>query len=170
MWVASLAATSMLTAAGITHAQGNGDQSLFHVTGKAEVSTADTIIVQNISIQLYGIDAPLPIQPCVLHGKPWTCGAAALEHLQALVAKGPVTCTQYKDPYFARRAFTWGKCEVDGTDISAEMVRTGWAVALPEQTQDYVPLEKAAHDAKIGLWEADVFERPSDWEFHMRTQ
>jgi endonuclease YncB( thermonuclease family) len=150
--------------------QAVGDQASLTVSGPATVLESDTIAVQGTVMQLYGIDGPLQIQPCLLHGQNWDCGLVARRQLEILVQDGPVTCTEYEDPYFTRRAITWGKCEIGGVDLSAEMVRNGWAVALADQTDMYVPLEDAAHEAKLGLWQAEVFERPADWEYKRRVE
>src|SRR6202042_3687995 len=45
------------------------------------------------------------------------------------------------------------RCEVDGEDIQKWMVRNGWALAYVRFSHDYDADEKAARDAKAGMWQ-----------------
>ena len=49
-------------------------------------------------------------------------------------------------------------CRVGTTELNLAQVETGWAIAYG----DYAEAERAAHEAKAGLW-AGSFDRPHDW-------
>lgn len=55
-----------------------------------------------------------------------------------------------------------GKCFVEGEDVSAWMVRSGWALSFVRYSHEYDHDEAAARDAKAGLW-AGAFIAPWDW-------
>ena len=53
-------------------------------------------------------------------------------------------------------------CEVNGEDIQKWLVRSGWALAYVKFSRDYVADEKAAREAKAGMWQG-AFIAPWDW-------
>ena len=61
-----------------------------------------------------------------------------------------------------RRGRIVARCEVDGEDIQKWMVRSGWALAFARISRDYEPDEKAAREAKAGMWQG-AFIAPWDW-------
>jgi hypothetical protein len=54
------------------------------------------------------------------------------------------------------------RCEVDGEDIQKWMVRNGWALSYVRVSHDYDDDEKAAREAKAGMWQG-AFIAPWDW-------
>ena len=54
------------------------------------------------------------------------------------------------------------RCEVDGEDIQKWMVRNGWALSYVRFSHDYDEDEKAAREAKAGMWQG-AFIAPWDW-------
>jgi endonuclease YncB( thermonuclease family) len=138
------------------------------ITGDAVAVESDVIGIDGTVISLWGIEGPLKIQSCLLDNRDWGCGAVAHRELEILVDQGPVTCTRMEDNSFRARAFIFARCEVNGMDLSAEMVRRGMAYAYPEQSGDYVALQAAAEAADAGLWRAQIFEPPWVWEFERR--
>lgn len=144
---------------------------LFEESGTATVMDGDHISLNNRTIGLWGIDAPLPIQPCIKDGKEFACGRDAKLSLEKLVANQTVVCKEVRDTEnLRRRMLRWARCTVGDLDLSAEQARLGMAIALSDQTQDYVPQEQEAKAAKAGIWSADEFENPADWEFRMKTE
>ncbi len=145
-------------------------QDLFSETGRARALEGDTLVVNDRVISLYGIDAPLKIQPCFRDGQPFPCGLESQAALEALLATGPVVCEQFQDTSFRRRFLNYGKCTIEGVDISAEMVRQGMAMAFPEQSDAYLEIEQEAKAARAGHWNSQMFEPPWEWEENARTQ
>lgn len=136
------------------------------ITGLADVVDADIIRIGQQRIILWGLDAPERLQFCYKDGKKWGCHDAARRSLELLSGRGEVTCYLLGDPDpFNRRH---GVCESGGTDINAEMVRRGMAVAWEEQSADYVDIQLDAITEERGLWALGVeFELP--WEFRRRN-
>lgn len=132
------------------------------ITGLAEVIDADIIRIDKQRVILWGLDAPERRQLCNKDGKDWGCYDAARRSLELLAGRGEVTCYLLGEPDpFNRRH---GVCESGGTDINAELVRRGMAVAWEEQTADYVELQLDAITEGRGLWAIGVeFQLP--WEF-----
>jgi hypothetical protein len=54
------------------------------------------------------------------------------------------------------------RCEVDGEDIQKWMVKSGWALSYVRFSHDYDADEKAAREAKAGMWQG-AFIAPWDW-------
>lgn len=88
--------------------------------------------------------------------------ALRTEALSALkkIATGNVTCrrTGY-DSFYDR---TVAICSANGVEINSTMVRQGWAFAFTKYIKMYMADEKAAQNAKIGVW-AGVVQAPWEW-------
>jgi len=54
------------------------------------------------------------------------------------------------------------RCTVDGQDIQKWLVANGWALAYVRFSRDYEADEKAAREAKAGMWQG-AFIAPWDW-------
>ncbi len=61
-----------------------------------------------------------------------------------------------------RRGRSVARCEVDGEDIQKWLVKNGWALAYARFSHDYDADEKAAREAKAGMWQG-AFIAPWDW-------
>jgi endonuclease YncB( thermonuclease family) len=62
----------------------------------------------------------------------------------------------------------FGRCTVGELDLAAEMIRQGMAMAFTEQSDEYVSLQEQARSERVGLWAADEFMSPWEWEeIHM---
>ncbi len=112
-------------------------------------------------IRLGGIDAPSVDQLCLNNnGERWTCGVAARDELIKHADNKIWTChvRQTAD----RRGRTIARCEVDGEDIQKWLVRNGWALSYTRFSHDYDEDEKAAREAKAGMWQG-AFIAPWDW-------
>jgi endonuclease YncB( thermonuclease family) len=135
------------------------------IRGMAEVIDADIIRIGEQRVILWGIDAPERRQTCLLNGDPWGCYDVAFRQLQLLAGRGEVVCYFHGDPDpFGRR---FGVCESGGSDLNAEMVAAGLALAYAEETDAYLPQMGEAISAGAGLWQIGAqFEEP--WEFRRR--
>jgi endonuclease YncB( thermonuclease family) len=130
------------------------------VSGVPKIHDGDQVQIGNTKIRLGGIDAPSGDQLCLnTKGERWTCGVAARDELAHHVENKSWTChVQQTD----RRGRSIARCEVDGEDIQKWMVKSGWALAYVRFSHDYDADEKAARDAKAGMWQG-AFIAPWDW-------
>jgi endonuclease YncB( thermonuclease family) len=130
------------------------------ITGIPKIREGDQITIGNSRIRLGGIDAPAVDQLCLNHnGERWTCGAAARDELIKHVDNKSWTCHVTQTD---RRGRQIARCEVDGEDIQKWMVKSGWALSYVRFSHDYDADEKAARDAKAGMWQG-AFIAPWDW-------
>jgi endonuclease YncB( thermonuclease family) len=138
------------------------------ITGQGVAIESDVLGISGTVMSLWGIEGPLKIQPCFLDNRNWDCGLVAHRELEIILDGGPASCTRMEDNSFRGRAITFVRCTVNGTDVAAEMVRRGMAMAYPDQSTDYVALQAEAEAADAGLWKAQVFEPPWVWEENRR--
>lgn len=113
------------------------------------------------TIRLRGLDAVEYRQRCMrADGSGWACGQAARAALVKLAGRGPLFCSfAAKDKYGRTLAACRTRPEPGGVDLSAEMIRLGWAVATDEAL---MAEEGEAERARRGIWVGD-FDRPADW-------
>lgn len=123
--------------------------------GRLHVGDGDSLTLDGVRIRLLGIDAPEYGQSCALVGERHPCGREAREHLLHLIAGRPVTCTGSRHDRYGRRL---GRCRAGDTDLNAEMVRSGWALAYDGHEREEA--EARAHGR--GLWSGE-FVRPEDF-------
>jgi len=124
------------------------------LTGPARVHGADLLSIDGQRIFLWGVDAPEPGQICKLNGRDWACYDASLRQLETLSSRADLTCYLVGDPDpFGRHH---GVCEVGSENINAEMVRSGMAIAYPDQSKDYMNEQLEAISAQAGLWQPGV--------------
>jgi endonuclease YncB( thermonuclease family) len=118
------------------------------------VVDGDTIKLSGITYRLHGIDAPEAGQKCAKeNGKTWQCGKSAIAALEALAFSGTMECeTKGTDSY--NRVI--GVCLVDGKDINAAMVSSGYAWAFREYSKDYIAQEGEARSARRGIWQSET--------------
>src|SRR3954462_7901939 len=130
------------------------------ITGTARVREGDTVQIGSARIRLGGIDAPSVDQLCLnTSGERWTCGVAARDELIKRFGGKSWTCqTRTTD----RRGRTVARCSADGEDIQKWLVSNGWALAYRQFSRDYEADEKAAREAKAGMWQG-AFIAPWDW-------
>jgi endonuclease YncB( thermonuclease family) len=130
------------------------------VTGVPKIREGDTIVIGSSRIRLGGIDAPSVDQLCLnTSGERWTCGVAARDELIKHADNKPWTCHVQRTD---RRGRLVARCEVDGEDIQKWMVKSGWALSYVRFSHDYDADEKAAREAKAGMWQG-AFIAPWDW-------
>ena len=130
------------------------------ITGVPKIREGDQIVIGSSRIRLAGIDAPSVDQLCLnTKGERWTCGVAARDELIKHAENKPWSCHVNR---VDRRGRSVAKCEVDGEDIQKWMVTSGWALSYARFSHDYDADEKAARDAKAGMWQG-AFIAPWDW-------
>lgn len=99
-------------------------------------------------------------QNCVIDGKIWQCWAAAVRELQTLVDQGPATCKAIGEPDVYSRILA--QCDINGQSLDEQFARSGFAVARPSETTEYVAAEAEAKKKKLSLWQGQ-FHRPSEF-------
>ena len=130
------------------------------ITGTAKVREGDHVVIGSSRIRLGGIDAPSVDQLCLNNaGERWTCGAAARDELAKHTDGKSWSCHVLRTD---RRGRQIAHCEVDGEDIQQWMVKNGWALSYARFSHDYDADEKAAREAKAGMWQG-AFIAPWDW-------
>ena len=130
------------------------------ITGTPKIREGDQIVIGNSRIRLGGIDAPSVDQLCLnTKGERWTCGVAARDELIKHADNKTWTCHVRSTD---RRGRQVARCDVDGEDIQKWMVKSGWALSYVRVSHDYDADEKAARDAKAGMWQG-AFIAPWDW-------
>lgn len=117
------------------------------LSGVAAVQDGDTIRIGEQVIRLNGIDAPESGQDCERGGRSYNCGAKAENKLRALL-RGGVSCSGEQFDDFGRLL---ADCVVDSGNVSALMVRSGWALAFLKYSTAYVSEEDEARAGGHGL-------------------
>ena len=131
------------------------------ITGTAKIREGDIVLIGTSRIRLGGIDAPAVDQLCLnSQGERWTCGIAARDELAKHTENKTWTC--HPGQATDRRGRVVARCEVDGQDIQKWLVRSGWALSYVRFSHDYDEDEKAAREAKAGMWQG-AFIAPWDW-------
>jgi endonuclease YncB( thermonuclease family) len=167
-------------------------QGASQVIGAARVVDGDTIVINDVRIRLEGIDAPESTQACTKanlispvppplppfgqptmlggpartmqkFGNSWACGLEATRHLARMIGPAEVRCDDLGPDKYGR---TLGRCFAGETNLNAAMVRDGYAWAYVKYSKDYVALEAAARNARIGIWQGDAM--PA-WDYRRRA-
>jgi endonuclease YncB( thermonuclease family) len=130
------------------------------ITGVPKIRDGDQVTIGSTHIRLGGVDAPSTDQLCLNpNGERWTCGVAARDELIKHAGNRSWTChARFTD----RRGRSVARCEVGGEDIQKWLVANGWALAYIRRSHDYEADEKAAREARAGMWKG-AFIAPWDW-------
>ncbi|MBW9090279.1 thermonuclease family protein [Rhizobium wenxiniae] len=131
----------------------NGDT---RISGPFYAIDGDTLAAGAERLRLIGIDAPESDQSCGGEGgNAWTCGDAARDALSKFAASPDAYCAGSSRDRYGRVLV---RCKLGETDVNAELVRQGMAVA----SGDYHEEETAARGEGRGIWSAP-FETPRAW-------
>jgi endonuclease YncB( thermonuclease family) len=131
-----------------------------NITGRARAIDGDTMKVGGVEIRLFGVDAPELKQTCTTKkGKVQRCGDLARQMLNTLTMNVKVKCRpQGLDKDGAIVAI----CFSGPFDINEQMVSSGWALPLPEETEAYIRARKFASARSEGMWRG-TFIPPQQW-------
>ena len=106
-----------------------------------------------VVIRLEGIDTHEADETCKAEsGKTWPCGAKARAALTLFIRSRAVTCTV--PPGTAANDFA-ARCSVMDQDLSAWLVRRGWATPQGNSEPELAKALDAAKTEKLGLWQAE---------------
>lgn len=126
----------------------------------AQVIDGDSLRLEGRDFRLSGIDAPEHGQTCkTATGKPYDCGRKARQFLRELVTGHTLKCRTINVDRYGRDV---ARCTTDGKDVGRQMLRAGWAIALPQFAPEYQRDERYARKRKRGIWQGR-FMRPADW-------
>ena len=151
-----------------TYSQESSDPDSYgssYVKGNAKVVDGDTIVIKNLRIRLFGIDAPEKNQICKINSKAYNCGHTSTEALKILINGHRVLCQwKHLDVYGRPLAICRVPGRMEGSTIvlNAMMVITGNAVAYKKYSKKYLDSENSAKESKIGIWRGE-FDMPWDW-------
>ncbi|HZH26309.1 MAG TPA: thermonuclease family protein [Azospirillaceae bacterium] len=134
------------------------------LTGTVQAVDGDLLRFPQGTVRLVGIDAPDRGQKCVGgFGRVYDCHDAAVRALRGAVQDRRVECVIVARDRNGQRI---GRCGAPGAgDLSAFMVRSGWAFVFRSLGHDYAHLEAAAQSGRIGVW-AGRAEPP--WDYRSR--
>ena len=141
------------------------------IIGKPTITDGDTIVINNIRIRFTGSDAPESYffgktQICKdSAGQDWECGKAATDKLKQLINNQTVRCSDEGKDRYGR---TLGICYVGDTDLQAEMVKSGMAVAYLRYSDRYEQEQNFAKKVKAGMWSGE-FQEPETWRRENRN-
>jgi len=141
---------------------------LFTMPASAAVSVVDgdTIRIDGIRTRLWGFDAPERRQRCVINGVDRAIGQEASEGLEAILAGGELRCEVRDHDHYGRAV---AECWVDGQSIADQMVRHGWAWALPRFSGDrFLAAQEEAERTHRGIWAGDGCEAPARFRDRQR--
>ena len=130
--------------------------SVFALPSKVvSIHDGDTVtILQNkrqIKVRLFGIDAPELKQPY---------GKKSKQSLANLIAGEVVEVEENGKDRYKR---TIGTIYLNGTDINAQMVASGYAWAYRKFSKKYTPQESQAKKQRLGLWRDKEPIPPWEW-------
>jgi endonuclease YncB( thermonuclease family) len=134
------------------------------IAGIPRIVDGDTVEIGQIKIRLSGIDAPETDQIC-LDAKAESCGITARDELIKHSNGQPWECETTGIDRYGR---SLGDCFIEGEDVSAWMVRSGWALSFVRYSHAYDRDEVAAREAHAGLW-SGAFIAPWDWRHRDKT-
>jgi endonuclease YncB( thermonuclease family) len=139
---------------------GSGALGAEFISGEPRIVDGDTVQIGATKIRFAGIDAPETDQVCLdAKGAKWACGVTARDELIKYSAGRSWDCDLAGTDRYGRAL---GKCFVEGEDVSAWLVRSGWALSFVRYSHEYDRDETAAREAKAGLW-SGAFIAPWDW-------
>ncbi len=151
--------------AALPEREGAAAEPAGEATGMARIIDGETIALGEVTLRLYGIDAPELGQVCRVKGRPYDCGEIARAALMDLTAGTPVVCRILAAPATAAdraAGIQTARCTAGGYDLSEGMAYTGWALAQREVTGRYVRFEADARAKRHGLWKGE-FVTPEAW-------
>lgn len=168
---AVVGATAALALAGIGFGTLAKREIYIGVLDTANIHDGDTVSMGDISLRIWGIDAPELTQPCKPPEESSPCGDLARQQLVKLVAGQLVVC---KKPNTARgipresfgRPLVTCTREPDQRDIGQEMVRTGCASAFRDNgdlKSNYGANENTADQLNPDQRACPPFLRPDVW-------
>lgn len=111
----------------------------------------DTLARGDLRIRIWGIDAPENGQ---------AQGRAARQHLISLISGKSLTVVPRDIDAYGRLV---AQLHAGKTDIGAQMVADGYALANTDFTRAYAGLQRKSRRNKSGLWRYGAIQNPGHW-------
>jgi len=129
--------------------------------GDMHVIDGDGFILDGREIRIWGIDAPELTQECVGRaGGVIPCGKHAKRFLGQILADSAPVCETVTHDQYGRHI---SRCQVNGQDLGALMVSSGWALDFERFSHGaYAGMQAVAKREKRGLWQGR-FDLPWEW-------
>jgi endonuclease YncB( thermonuclease family) len=119
------------------------------LSGFAIVQKDSSMKVAGNIIYLYGIYVPPTMESCYTFVRPLLCGPRASIALEFKISGNFVHCTpRSMNPDGSLIA----TCSSNGEDLSAWMLQSGWALALPGAPAEYQTRQSIAQAKGVGIW------------------
>ena len=113
------------------------------------VTESGRLRADSTAIRLVGISGPERGRTCRhASGETWPCGVRAAAALSSLIRMRAVDC-EIRDRIGDE---VLGVCRVGNTDLSAWLLRHGWAEASEQAGQGYIDALGSARRERVGLW------------------
>jgi endonuclease YncB( thermonuclease family) len=131
------------------------------LSGPVRVIDGDTLAMDGARIRLWGIDAPEMQQTCAgKDGRTYECGRDSAAVMRELTRGRILACDGKGHDRYGRIVAV---CRTEAGDVSAAIVRRGWAVDWPRYSHArYHSEEQSARDEQLGIW-SGRFELPWLW-------
>lgn len=130
------------------------------IRGQADVVSGNEVIVGKKPVRLFGIAAPSLKDRCQINEAKIKCGVVAWAELIKLADGQLISCDR-EEPAAPKTgtpaaktadSTVYATCYIGETDVNEAMVRSGWARAVPEQTDRYEVDETDARQSRRGIW------------------
>ena len=124
------------------------------IRGLAFVQDDATLRIGGRAIRLFGIYVPETGETCRRYERPLRCGSRAALALERK-ARGFIHCQPkavQSDRVMVAVCRAGATPHSEGDDLSAYLLRHGWAVARPEAPFEYHALERIARERGLGIW------------------
>ncbi len=116
---------------------------------KVKVKDAATIESGDMTVALAGVKARDPTDKChALDGREWPCGAVARGALMRLIRGRAVECEMPP----AEQSEAGAICKVGGTDLSAWVLKNGWAEPADGVDENLRKAHAEAKENNLGLY------------------
>jgi len=125
------------------------------IRGVATVLSGDEITITNQKVRLFGLKAPSRLQTCRVNDAVMRCGIVAWAAL-IRIAEGTYLSCDIEKKAAAQKGTIFATCYAGEHDIAEDLVRSGWAKSVPEQSVRYKVEEGDAKQAGRGLWGAEI--------------
>ncbi len=119
------------------------------VTGVPRVLSGDTLQIDDQTVKLEGVEAPVPGQQCVtVENRTFSCGNQARTWLAETIGANRIKCLGHK---IFRDGMLRAICYLGALNLNGAVVSAGWAVATGRTADRYRKMQRAAEAKGFGV-------------------